>query len=108
MNTSNPQLASERRQILATSLSAHIVAETTRRVERCARETRRGAQLPEAACAKRGVRCAQRARGDGVLVTIAVLKGVNDAGGDQGREEDSVGHEGDEGARHGRRGPNIA
>eukprot|EP00965_Chrysotila_dentata_P084665 2794339-Pleurochrysis_carterae.AAC.2 len=47
-------------------------------------------------------------QGDGVLVTVAVLKSVNDAGGDQGREEDSVGHERDERPRHGRRGPNIA
>eukprot|EP00965_Chrysotila_dentata_P094272 3116613-Pleurochrysis_carterae.AAC.1 len=44
------------------SRSAHIVAETMRRVERCAREKRRGAQLPEAACAKRGVRRARRVR----------------------------------------------
>eukprot|EP00965_Chrysotila_dentata_P121178 4007475-Pleurochrysis_carterae.AAC.1 len=40
--------------ILRKSPSAHIIAEIRRRVERRARETRRDAQLPDAACAKRG------------------------------------------------------
>eukprot|EP00965_Chrysotila_dentata_P062185 2060659-Pleurochrysis_carterae.AAC.1 len=59
---SKAQLAAERGRILATcfniyygrSPSAHIVVAKMRRVERRFREMRRDAQLPEAACARRG------------------------------------------------------
>eukprot|EP00965_Chrysotila_dentata_P108452 3581919-Pleurochrysis_carterae.AAC.1 len=46
-------------------------------------------------------------KGGGALATVAALEGVDDAGGHQCRKEDSVGHEGDEGPRQGRRGANI-